>query len=44
MERDEQDNNAWKTLPDDFKTVNNMIQPSQNFQFILGDLMEMIKL
>src|SRR6218665_4190164 len=24
--------------------VNNMIQPTQNFQFILGDLMEMIKL
>ena len=22
--------------------VNNMIQPSQNFQFILGDFMEMI--
>src|SRR6218665_62864 len=26
------------------KKVNNMIQPSQNFQFILGDFMEMMKL
>src|SRR6218665_3028203 len=25
------------------KKVNNMIQPSQNFQFILGDFMEMMK-
>jgi len=44
MERDKQDNNAWQTLPDNFQTENNMIQPSQNFQFILGDLMEMLKL
>jgi len=44
MERDEQVNNAWQTLPDDFQKVNNMIEPSQNFQFILGDFMEMLKL
>jgi len=43
MKRDEQDNNAWQTPPDDFQKVNSMIQPSQNFQFILGDFMEMIK-
>jgi len=45
LESGEQDNNACQTLPDDLsKKVNKMIQPSQNFQFILGDIMEMIKL
>jgi len=45
MERGEQDNNAWQTYFQMVcQKVNNITQPSQNFQFILGDFMEMMKL
>ena len=41
VERGEEDNNAWQTFPDDLSKSE---QRDPNFQFILGDFMEMIKL
>src|SRR6218665_1453047 len=44
LEIGEQDNSAGKHFQMICQKVNNMIQPSQNFQFVLGDFMEMMEL